>query len=127
MTYRSRYLNLFDAGALIDLVLLDETNPRAVAFQLAAIERNLRELPLITPTQRTGSALRIAGDVRMATTGANAEILAAAREGGKRTVLTALTDKIENAMMHVTDAITDAYFQHSVRRRTGAATPRGSV
>lgn len=126
MTYRSRYLNQFDVAALIDLLLLDETNPRGVAFQLASIERNLKELPLITPTQRSASALRIAGDARLAAKGANAQLLAEAGEDDKRAALAKFTARIENAMTHVTNAITDAYFQHSLRRRTGAATPRGA-
>ncbi|MEI9995576.1 MAG: circularly permuted type 2 ATP-grasp protein [Rhizomicrobium sp.] len=124
MTYRSRYLNVFDVAALIDLLLLDEGNPRAVAFQLAAIERNLKELPLMTPAQRGGSALRIAGDARLAAAGANSLLLAVSGEDGERTALGMFTAKIENAMTHVTNAITDAYFQHTLYRRTGAAPAR---
>ncbi|HEY0303122.1 MAG TPA: alpha-E domain-containing protein, partial [Rhizomicrobium sp.] len=127
MTYRSRYLNLFDIPPLIDLLLLDESNPRSLAFQLAALERNLKELPRITPTQRHESALRIAGDIRLAATGANSLVLAEADATGKRAALAKFTDRVENAMAHVTNAITDAYFQHSVRRRTGAAPSRETV
>ncbi|MBL6852062.1 MAG: circularly permuted type 2 ATP-grasp protein [Alphaproteobacteria bacterium] len=124
MTYRSRYLNQFDLGALIDLLLLDETNPRAVAFQLASLERNLRELPLITPEQRSGSALRIVGDARLSLIGANALVLAEADVDGKGVALARLTDKIEAAMTDLSNAITDAYFQHAVRRRVGAMPAR---
>ncbi len=120
MTYRSRYLNQFDMAALIDLLLLDETNSRAVVFQLGRIERNLKELPLITPAQRGASALRIAGDARLAATAANARLLAAAGGDGKRAALVKLIARIDSAMTHVTNAITDAYFQHSVSRRIGA-------
>jgi uncharacterized alpha-E superfamily protein len=48
MTYRSRYLNVFQLVPFVDLLLLDENNPRSCAFQLAAIESHLRELPRIT-------------------------------------------------------------------------------
>jgi uncharacterized circularly permuted ATP-grasp superfamily protein/uncharacterized alpha-E superfamily protein len=120
MTYRSRYLNQFDVAALIDLLLLDETNPRAVAFQLASLEQGLRELPLITPEQRSGSALKIVVDARMAVMGANAQTLSDADEDGKRAALAKLTGKIEGAMEHLSNAIADAYFQHSKRRRVGA-------
>jgi uncharacterized circularly permuted ATP-grasp superfamily protein/uncharacterized alpha-E superfamily protein len=127
MTYRSRYLNQFDMAALIDLLLLDETNPRAVVFQLAAIERNLKELPLITPAQRGASALRIAGDARLAAVASDARRLSTPDEDGKRAALTRLTAKIDAALTQITNAITDAYFQHAVSRRIGAQPPRDIV
>ncbi len=37
ITYRSRYLTLIQPAPVLDLVLADETNPRSLAFQLAAI------------------------------------------------------------------------------------------
>lgn len=127
MTYRSRNLNLFDVPPLIDLLLLDESNPRSAAFQLAAIERNLKELPRITPTQRQDGALNIAGDARLAATGANSIVLAEAGDDGKRGALMRFTAKIAAAMAHVSDAITDSYFQHALRRRTGAARAREAL
>src|ERR1041385_7740367 len=48
MTYRSRYLNVFQLVPFVDLLLLDENNPRSCAYQLAIIENHLRELPRIT-------------------------------------------------------------------------------
>lgn len=44
ITYRSRYLTVLQPAPALDLVLADETNPRALAFQLAAISRNLSEV-----------------------------------------------------------------------------------
>ena len=38
MTYRSRYLNQVQIVPFVDLLLLDESNPRSAAFQLAAID-----------------------------------------------------------------------------------------
>lgn len=127
MTYRSRYLNAFDVSPLIDLLLLDDTNPRGLAFQLAAIERNLKELPRLTPAQRHDGALRIAGDAKLYAAGSNAVVLAEIDEALRRPALHSFATRIDNAMARVTDAITDAYFQHSVRRRTGAAPYREGV
>ncbi len=124
MTYRSRYLNVFDVAALIDLLLLDETNTRAVAFQLSAIERGLKELPLVTPAQRGAGALAIAGEARLAVLGASARLLAEPDDDGKRVALEGFAERIEDTMTHLNHAITDAYFQHTLRRRTGAAPAR---
>jgi uncharacterized circularly permuted ATP-grasp superfamily protein/uncharacterized alpha-E superfamily protein len=124
MTYRSRYLNLFDISPLIDLILLDESNPRGLAFQIAAIERSLKDLPRITPAQRHESALKIAKATRSAIARADTLQLSEVSDDGRRRGLANFSDTIDNAMTRITDAITDAYFQHSVQHRTGAAPSR---
>lgn len=45
ITYRSRYRLDPSLPLVLDLLLLDESNPRALAFQLAAITRHLESLP----------------------------------------------------------------------------------
>ncbi len=82
MTYRSRYLNAFQIAPLIDLLLLDESNPRAVVFQLAAIENNLSELPRITPVQRRDGAQRVLSELRAALANANSPALANVDDAG---------------------------------------------
>jgi uncharacterized alpha-E superfamily protein len=37
MTYRNRYLGVIEPAPLVDLLVTDETNPRSVAFQFAAL------------------------------------------------------------------------------------------
>ncbi len=66
MTYRSRYLNVFQIVPFVDLLLLDDDNPRSCAFQLAAIENHLRELPRITLAQRSDVPGTIAHEMRSA-------------------------------------------------------------
>jgi uncharacterized alpha-E superfamily protein len=45
LTYRSRYLFAPVLPLVLDLLLVDETNPRSIAFQLAAISEHLDGLP----------------------------------------------------------------------------------
>jgi uncharacterized circularly permuted ATP-grasp superfamily protein/uncharacterized alpha-E superfamily protein len=120
MTYRSRYLNAFQLVPFVDLLLLDEHNPRSCAFQLAAIENHLRELPRITLAQRSDVARTIAHEMRNNLANANPARLAFC-EGGHRPGLTELADSISYEAALLSDAIADAYFQHASRRRTGAA------
>ena len=56
MTYRSRYLNVFQLVPFVDLLLLDEHNPRSCAFQMNTIQSHLHELPRITMAQRSDVA-----------------------------------------------------------------------
>jgi hypothetical protein len=37
MTYRNRYPGTLEAAPLIDLLVIDETNPRSIGFQFAAL------------------------------------------------------------------------------------------
>jgi uncharacterized circularly permuted ATP-grasp superfamily protein/uncharacterized alpha-E superfamily protein len=44
ITYRSRYLTVLQPAPVLDLVLADEGNPRALAFQLAAMRKRIEEV-----------------------------------------------------------------------------------
>ena len=46
ITYRSRYRIMPALPAVIDLLLLDETNPRSIAFQIAALSDHIHCLPM---------------------------------------------------------------------------------
>jgi uncharacterized alpha-E superfamily protein len=45
LTYRRRYFTRLEAAPVIDLLVADETNPRSVAFQVAALDEHLAALP----------------------------------------------------------------------------------
>ncbi|MEX0793416.1 MAG: circularly permuted type 2 ATP-grasp protein, partial [Pirellulaceae bacterium] len=45
MTYRSRYLADLQLGAVLDLVITDDTNPRSVAWQVLELEKHVKRLP----------------------------------------------------------------------------------
>jgi uncharacterized circularly permuted ATP-grasp superfamily protein/uncharacterized alpha-E superfamily protein len=120
MTYRSRYLGVFHIVPFFDLLLLDEANPRSVAFQLAAIENHLRELPRITQAQRNAVPRSIAAHVLGLVTEADPKALSL-EKGGVRPFLGQLIDQVRGEIGNLSDATADAYFQHSSKSRTGAA------
>ncbi|MBX3440433.1 MAG: alpha-E domain-containing protein, partial [Planctomycetaceae bacterium] len=45
MTYRSRYLAAVRTVPVLDLLIADETNPRSLAFQIAALSEHLGAMP----------------------------------------------------------------------------------
>lgn len=123
MTYRSRYLNQIQIVPFVDLLLLDETNPRSAAFQLGAIERHLKDLPRITQGQKSDVPGAIAYELRKLLANAHPARLAFCLQGA-RVGLIELADAIGNECGLLSDALADAYFQHASRHRTGAAGPR---
>jgi len=120
MTYRSRYLNQVQIVPFIDLLLLDEANPRSVAFQLAAIESHLRELPRITLAQRNDVPGSIAAEIRSLVANTHPSRISVC-EHGVRPALGEFSGTVREHLAMLSDAIADAYFQHAGRRRTGAA------
>jgi uncharacterized alpha-E superfamily protein len=45
LTYRARYLSSLQVAPVVDLLLTDDTNPRSLAFQVAALMDHLKRLP----------------------------------------------------------------------------------
>ena len=45
MTYRARYRTAFQLAPVLDLLLLDESNPKSLAFQLSQLTAHVEELP----------------------------------------------------------------------------------
>jgi uncharacterized circularly permuted ATP-grasp superfamily protein/uncharacterized alpha-E superfamily protein len=109
MTYRRRYLSSFRAAAVLDLVVEDESNPRSLASQLAALADDVDRLPRQTagrsPEQRF--ALAALDSVRLA----EPERLAVV-EGGMRPALRDLLAHVAGWLPILSDAITQQYLSH---------------
>lgn len=56
LTYRYRYRSTLKIQGVLELLLTEEDNPRSVAYQLAQIGQNLRELPLNRVNQHLSPA-----------------------------------------------------------------------
>jgi uncharacterized circularly permuted ATP-grasp superfamily protein/uncharacterized alpha-E superfamily protein len=117
MTYSYRYRNAFQSPPAIDLLLLDSSNPRAVAFQADAILRHTRELPMITEVQCRGRARALAEEVHSRLLAADAYALADLNSTRERPALIALLDDVEGAMSGIAETVGDAYLQHLRRFR----------
>ncbi len=110
ITYRSRYrLNPMTAPVL-DLLIVDEANPRSLGFQLAALSAHIDALPQTgnaagrTEVQRT--ALAMLNEVRLA----DVVRLAETDGSGRRPALTALLEAQVGRIPLLSDAITRRYF-----------------
>jgi uncharacterized circularly permuted ATP-grasp superfamily protein/uncharacterized alpha-E superfamily protein len=117
MTYSYRYRNAFQPAPALDLLLLDTSNPRAVAFQIEAIVRHANELPMITDVQQRGWVKALAEGVHALIACADAYALAELNAAHERPALIALLDSIEGAMRRIGAALGDAYLQHLLRFR----------
>jgi len=110
ITYRTRYLGALEPAPTLDLVLLDDSNPRAVAFQLQAIHHHLGELG-----RTTGSA--VAFPVEQYTSELRDAVMMFARderawrhEGLSVAHLRHALDRMEQALGQLSDDLTRNYF-----------------
>ncbi len=110
ITYRSRYRLTPMLIPVLDLLIVDETNPRSLAFQLAALSGHIDSLPQTgkaggrTEVQRI--ALSMLSDVRLVDVGR----LSDADGNGQRAALINLIDAQITRLPQLSDAITRRYF-----------------
>jgi uncharacterized alpha-E superfamily protein len=123
--YRSRYLTTPEAVPAIDLLVLDESNPRSLAFQIAAMEAVLEALPRMTPYRNPEHrlVLRLLTDLRTS----DAAQLGETDADGHRPALAALLAQAEEALEKAADLIGKAYFAHAELALTEIATARREV
>jgi len=60
MTYRSRYRKTFQLPQVLDLLLLDETNPKSLAFQCSRLSSHVENLPRQTDRRFASPEERLA-------------------------------------------------------------------
>ncbi len=121
MTYRSRYQTALEVPLVIDLLLLDEANPRSLAFQLEQLESRFRGLP--RAPRRDLSDLR--DHLRSVPLDALVEVSTSADAPGRRTRLDALLSTCVAALPALADVLNHAYLVHAVAQRQRKATGGG--
>jgi uncharacterized circularly permuted ATP-grasp superfamily protein/uncharacterized alpha-E superfamily protein len=113
MTYRSRYASRFQLGAVLDLMLCDETNPRSVAHQLVQLAAHAADLP---HDPRAGSHAPdhgLAGALLSVLRRADIRQAARQYEAGDTAGLDWLLADIEATLPELSDLISHRYFFHS--------------
>lgn len=117
MTYRYRYLTTLQLAPVLDLLLVDETNPRAVGYQLAALAEHMRGLPgdstepMRTPEQRV--VLAAQSMLRLT----DVEGLCTADAFGVRTHLVRFLEQLSAHLWHLSDTLTQTYLMHTANSR----------
>jgi uncharacterized circularly permuted ATP-grasp superfamily protein/uncharacterized alpha-E superfamily protein len=124
MTYRRRYLSTLQTAPVLDLLLADETNPRSLAFQLAALAESIDRLPRdpSLPGRSTEQRLVLAilTEVRLA----DVDALTRAEKSGMRERLDALLSRIEGNLPDVSEVLAASFFSHlQTSRHLGGQAP----
>jgi uncharacterized circularly permuted ATP-grasp superfamily protein/uncharacterized alpha-E superfamily protein len=110
ITYRRRYRSRARMETLLDLLVLDEQNPRSLAHQLARLQT---EVPVFATPPPAGLALEERRVLELATAVRVADTVALARvEDGRRPRLAAFLDDVDHRLRGVSEALDRSHFTH---------------
>jgi uncharacterized circularly permuted ATP-grasp superfamily protein/uncharacterized alpha-E superfamily protein len=112
LTYRRRYLTQLQTPAALDLVIADETNPRGVAFQLAAITEHLASLPRDSSHPRHCPDYQLATQLKLSTRLADMSHLCRAEAGG-REGLDVFLENLTTSLETISELVARTYFSHA--------------
>jgi uncharacterized alpha-E superfamily protein len=113
LTYRRRYLTRLETRAVADLLLSDETNPRAVAFQLSQLQQRLTALPRDTSLLERNRDQQILLKLWTSIQLLDFEQLCQPSPEGRRDALDALLGQVIDQDAALSDAIARLYFSHA--------------
>lgn len=113
MTYRRRYRVRIEAGAVLDLLLHDESNPRSIGYQIVRLQEQVSSLPVRGDSPRRSAEERILLEAVTALRLTDIESLALPTpKSNRRDTLRALLERLYNLLLGLSDAISHAYFDH---------------
>ncbi len=112
MTYRRRYQGSVQTAAVLDLLMADESNPRSLAYQLAALADDVEHLPRDSSHPGRSPEQRLMLSSLTALRLADVEQLAKADEAGSRPELAELLGRLGAELPALSEAITQTYLSH---------------
>jgi uncharacterized circularly permuted ATP-grasp superfamily protein/uncharacterized alpha-E superfamily protein len=112
MTYQSRYVFGPDPVRVLDLLIADESNPRSIAFQLAALYQHVRGLRVGQGSQLASEELNLImtvfSDVRLL----DVEAIVQVNRKGRRTRLISRLTQLIRAMNELSNLLTRTHLIH---------------
>ena len=112
ITYRTRYLGQLQPAPVLDLVMLDDSNPRSLAFQLRAIEGHLDYLARVSGVRVPALPAALDHDLAAAVKQFAGDEQVWRHEGLALAMLRDLADETDRRLDGLSEAITRAYFSH---------------
>jgi len=116
MTYRRRYFAEAQLPPVLDLLLADGSNPRALAFQLTAMSNRLAQLPRDPDAPSPGPEQRMIANSIAALAAADFDALCEPGADMAFDLLMGLLDLVDDDLRGLSDNVTLQYFSHAEPR-----------
>lgn len=113
MTYRSRYFATIEYAPVLDLLLLDGSNPRSLAYQLSSLSEHFQQMGGANSASKVGPEVPIIEDARGLLQLNSIEALSFSDEGRRRVKLDDLLASLGNSLYVISNLITQRYFSHA--------------
>jgi uncharacterized alpha-E superfamily protein len=121
ITYRSRYRTTLQVAPVLDLLLTDDTNPRAVVYQLVELAKHVEHLPRDHSMPSLSPAQRLVMTMLTSLQLADVETLCQSGRNGQRSPLEAVLSQLLVDLPAFSDTITSHYLSHAEPTRHLAA------
>src|SRR5476651_1886781 len=112
ITYRTRYLGQLQPAPVLDLMVLDDSNPRAFAFQLRSIRSHLERLGQASGTKVPDLLADLDTDLDRVVQMFTGEEKSWRHEGLALAVLREIAEDADRRLEDLSEALTRAYFSH---------------
>ena len=112
ITYRTRYLGQLQPAPVLDLVILDDANPRGLVFQMRAIKGHLDYLARASGFRVPALPESLEKDLEAVVRQFGGDEQAWRHEGLALAMLRDVTSDTEQQLDRLSEAITRAYFSH---------------
>jgi uncharacterized circularly permuted ATP-grasp superfamily protein/uncharacterized alpha-E superfamily protein len=110
--YRQHYRSYFELSSFFELLLLDEHNPRSLAYQVARLQEHVAKLPRAQTGQRLSVEERLALEASSLLSLANLDDLLVVSEDGIREHLDQQLSRLYYLLSALSDTVTATYFRH---------------
>ncbi len=121
LTYRSRYNLLPNIAAVYDLVLLDDTNPRSLLFQLNQLVKHFERLPREKESALPSPAYRHLLSCLTRLRLSDPRSLLGLEQNWHKTEAGEAIQEVMRDLPKLSDAIAVSYFAHSAISRAGSS------
>jgi len=113
MTYRWRYRSTLQLEPVLDLLLIDDSNPRSVGYQFNSLSEHVVLLPASVddPTHIAEQKIMLAAQAAIRLT--DVDGLCEPDQFGERDRLESLLEQLENQLRSLSDEITHHYLTHT--------------
>ena len=116
MTYRSRYLSAPQFAPVWDLLMVDESNPRSLGFQLTSLGNHMDMLAAHRRSSFLGPEQRLTVWLTGAVRTAEIERLCIVDEDGEARGLARFMETLRSKLWELSEEVTRQYFTHSTGR-----------
>ena len=110
--YRQHYRSTFEQASFLELLMLDENNPRSLVYQIARLNEHVAKLPRARENQRLSAEERLSLEAVTLLNLTRQEELLVVTDENMRETLDQKLSRLNYLLTQLSDTLTANYFRH---------------